>query len=269
MELFEASARQYPELGDFVRREVENLLRSRDTANGLSQGRSDCLFATSAAYISLVLSLLPRLADRLLKSPLIEDYIDSQVAEVDATTDFSDLTPITDLTERERGLRLLVERLKRLVDEFSKRPIIPSQPGRLASEPSALHPRSISSPTFPPLSTLIPSIPSPLDDRPPTTQPYLPQNMPVRPSMSREGFNPLAKAAYGESIRVDTPRDGLESPDLVPEQPPIARELVDANQLAHRGKGRHTCPHAFRCTKGGVNADGTLVIFERNSHFRY
>lgn len=103
--LFELSARRYPELGEFVRRELDSLLRSRDTANAASQGPRDCLFGTIEAYISLVLSLLPRLADRLVKGSLITDYIDNQVAEVEAATDFSDLTPITHLSEKERRLR--------------------------------------------------------------------------------------------------------------------------------------------------------------------
>jgi hypothetical protein len=46
-------------------------------------------------------------------------------------------------------------------------------------------------------------------------------------------------------------------------------ELGDIAGLCQRGKGAHTCPHAFQCAKGGVNADGTMVIFERNSAFRY
>lgn len=87
--------------------------------------------------------------------------------------------------------------------------------------------------------------------------------------MSHEAFNTPAGAAYDEYIPVAPPRRVPEFPDMVPEQPPIPKELVDASQLAQRGKGRHTCPHAFQCTKGGVNADGTLVIFERNSNFRY
>jgi hypothetical protein len=39
-------------------------------------------------------------------------------------------------------------------------------------------------------------------------------------------------------------------------------------QLSVRGKGKHICPHGRACTKGGVQADGTPVVFERNSLFR-
>lgn len=102
--LFQLPAQRFPELGDIVRREVESLLRSRDVANP-SLGPADCLFATIEAYISLVLCLLPRLADRLAKGSLITDYINTQMAEVEDETDFSDLTPITLLCEKERALR--------------------------------------------------------------------------------------------------------------------------------------------------------------------
>ena len=40
-------------------------------------------------------------------------------------------------------------------------------------------------------------------------------------------------------------------------------------QFKQRGKGTHFCPLGLACTKGGVNQDGTLVNFERNSAFRY
>jgi hypothetical protein len=103
--LLQLPAQRFPELSDIVRREVESLLKSRDIANPSSQGRTDCLFATIEAYISLVLCLLPRLADRLAKGSLITEYINSQMAEVEDATDFSDLTPITHLCEKERGLR--------------------------------------------------------------------------------------------------------------------------------------------------------------------
>jgi hypothetical protein len=36
-----------------------------------------------------------------------------------------------------------------------------------------------------------------------------------------------------------------------------------------RGKGRHYCPYRLECTKGGVSADKSLVLFERNSAFKY
>lgn len=42
---------------------------------------------------------------------------------------------------------------------------------------------------------------------------------------------------------------------------------VDMDALANRGKGVYHCPKRERCTKGGVDKDGNLVAFERNSSF--
>jgi hypothetical protein len=103
--LFQLPAQEFPELNDIVRREVESLLKARDIANPLSQGSPDCLFATIETYISLVLCLLPRLADRLAKGSLISDYINTQMAEIEDATDFSDLTPIAHLCEKQHRLR--------------------------------------------------------------------------------------------------------------------------------------------------------------------
>ena len=62
-------------------------------------------------------------------------------------------------------------------------------------------------------------------------------------------------------------------------QPPSgerSNSQQSSSNLAHpqssdfksRGSGHHTCPQGFSCTKGGVNAEGALIVFERNSAFR-
>lgn len=44
--------------------------------------------------------------------------------------------------------------------------------------------------------------------------------------------------------------------------------MAPTEELKPRGKGQYLCPEGLACTKGGVQADGTLVVFERNSAFR-
>ena len=44
--------------------------------------------------------------------------------------------------------------------------------------------------------------------------------------------------------------------------------IAPIEELKPRGKGQYLCPEGLSCTKGGVQADGTLVVFERNSAFR-
>src|SRR5450755_4210257 len=57
---------------------------------------------------------------------------------------------------------------------------------------------------------------------------------------------------------------------------PSPQNRVDDNsgvplleQLRSRGKGHYTCPRGHDCKKGGVQSNGELTIFERNSTFRF
>ncbi|RBR22602.1 uncharacterized protein FIESC28_04397 [Fusarium coffeatum] len=42
---------------------------------------------------------------------------------------------------------------------------------------------------------------------------------------------------------------------------------IDMDALKQRGKGSYYCPLGLRCDKGGVDKDGKLVLFDRNSSF--
>lgn len=44
---------------------------------------------------------------------------------------------------------------------------------------------------------------------------------------------------------------------------------IDMDSLKQRGKGSHTCPKGSRCDKGGVDKDGNVIVFDRNSSFAY
>lgn len=156
-----------------------------------------------------------------------------------------------------------------MVEEFNNSAITPRQPPPIATQSSALPQQFSSYPASPPLSTLSPSIASPLDVIPPGIRPYSLSGIPGSPGISNEGLNAPAEMTYDISASMDSPQRDPKFSSMAPEQPPASAGLVDANQLGQRGKGRHTCPHAFRCNKGGVNPDGTMVIFERNSDFRY
>ena len=47
-----------------------------------------------------------------------------------------------------------------------------------------------------------------------------------------------------------------------------AAEKILADK-SHRGKGQNYCPWGNACDKGGVENDGSLVMFERNHAYRY
>jgi hypothetical protein len=42
---------------------------------------------------------------------------------------------------------------------------------------------------------------------------------------------------------------------------------LDMEALKSRGKGNHVCPKGPQCTKGGVDKDGSMIVFDRNSSF--
>lgn len=44
---------------------------------------------------------------------------------------------------------------------------------------------------------------------------------------------------------------------------------IDMEALRQRGKGIYLCPKGLKCDKGGVDKDGNLVVFDRNSSFAY
>lgn len=44
---------------------------------------------------------------------------------------------------------------------------------------------------------------------------------------------------------------------------------IDMEALRQRGKGNYTCPKSYQCKKGGVDKEGNLVVFDRNSSFAY
>ncbi|KHO01707.1 uncharacterized protein MAM_00708 [Metarhizium album ARSEF 1941] len=46
-------------------------------------------------------------------------------------------------------------------------------------------------------------------------------------------------------------------------------QSIDMEALRQRGKGVYLCPKGTKCDKGGVDKDGNLVVFDRNSSFAY
>lgn len=51
--------------------------------------------------------------------------------------------------------------------------------------------------------------------------------------------------------------------------PLYQNEDIDVfKQLSIRGTGSYTCEHGYTCQKGGVNPDGSLKVFIRNSEFK-
>lgn len=115
-----------------------------------------------------------------------------------------------------------------------------------------------------------------------------------RPSSTSDGLTPSSQPesnfhtmpqAYEDRIDPNTLSQGHESrsastlspstpssrPDfnIMPQTHTFTVNPNEGRALLSRGKGKHTCPHGRACNKGGIADDGSLLVFERNSAFRY
>jgi hypothetical protein len=113
-DFFQIAAPVDARLRDVVQRELRNLLRNRADLPG-----SGCLISDIQNYLSLLVFVLPRLAERLLDGPHITEYINGQIDAMEEETDFSELDQIRILSDRQSALRCvnfcLVDRLATVV----------------------------------------------------------------------------------------------------------------------------------------------------------
>jgi hypothetical protein len=79
------------------------------------------------------------------------------------------------------------------------------------------------------------------------------------PESSAEASHNRASSNDWQDIHKFSPRNTEER----------VTEVPSIEQLKARGKGHYTCPHGTACDKGGVQPDGELTVYERNSAFRY
>ncbi|KAK4185039.1 hypothetical protein QBC35DRAFT_390406 [Podospora australis] len=223
MSFFETPARSHPELLTIVRREIEHLLRSSSAISSQLQD-SGCLLSDIENYLSFLISMLPKLADRLSKGRYVVDYIDRKLDGVDQDTDLSDF---------------------RVLDILSAQDV--SSPLSYTTSGSSFSVSPTAEPQIQILKEPILSseaLTSVLAHRP--TQPY---------KHSSTYTSRAVQASMGD------PHGASEL------SPPSEENRDISSDLSRRGKGQHTCPYTG-CKKGGTDADGQPVIFERNSHFR-
>jgi hypothetical protein len=82
-------------------------------------------------------------------------------------------------------------------------------------------------------------------------------------------FNPSRKLLpeKGNSIQSNIGADASVSDDSSDDEEQF--QAIDMEALRQRGKGFYSCPKGVKCDKGGVDKDGNVVIFDRNSSFAY
>ncbi|KAG6036657.1 hypothetical protein E4U41_005565 [Claviceps citrina] len=69
----------------------------------------------------------------------------------------------------------------------------------------------------------------------------------------------------GHDLKIITDVSGSESSSDDDEDDQF--QSIDMDALRQRGKGVYLCPKGLKCDKGGVDKDGNLVVFDRNSSF--
>ncbi|VUC21729.1 unnamed protein product [Clonostachys rosea] len=97
-----------------------------------------------------------------------------------------------------------------------------------------------------------------------------PKIMPGSGSVAEDNKGAVRRMLPGapKTDHVSPADDGSGSDDSDDEDDErFSQEKMDA--LKTRGKGDHYCPKGLLCTKGGVDKDGNLIQFDRNSAFAY
>jgi hypothetical protein len=88
------------------------------------------------------------------------------------------------------------------------------------------------------------------------------------PSISPLPVDTTLNASNHQSAQVAIEAADDNNISALPESPDSMVESL-LREKNSRGKGRHYCPYRLECTKGGLSADKSLVLFERNSAFKY
>ncbi|KAL6892986.1 hypothetical protein HDV57DRAFT_212158 [Trichoderma longibrachiatum] len=105
----------------------------------------------------------------------------------------------------------------------------------------------------------------------------IPTAMPATTSASVATSESAATPPAAESspISVATPASDATPTAATPNEQDESDDYSDENQFAginmkalkQRGKGKYYCPRGHHCDKGGVDKQGNLVLFDRNSSF--
>jgi hypothetical protein len=101
-------------------------------------------------------------------------------------------------------------------------------------------------------------------------QPQQPQQptrqMRLRTAQPREPKTPKPDHGSPQDEESDSDSSDEENEGEEEEEEDVFAK-IDMEALRSRGKGNHTCPKGKKCTKGGIDKDGELIVFDRNSAF--
>jgi hypothetical protein len=108
-----------------------------------------------------------------------------------------------------------------------------------------------------------PAPPPPPPPPPPVLTPPPPQCRPLPRSAEEIAMAASASAALENIIEEEDEEDSDDYSD------DGLFAGINLKALKQRGKGKYYCPRGHRCDKGGVDKNGNLILFDRNSSFAY
>ncbi|OJD28436.1 hypothetical protein ACJ73_00151 [Blastomyces percursus] len=206
---------------------------------------SCCLLADIGEYLVRSAVILSRLAKDLADGHHIKTYATQTINDMKETSDFSDLDPLDYFDSKHSSLKELASQLEVMANDIQSRWKQSQKPPELPTHSQKRTAQGQISGTTADINSV---------------------------------FNRMDEITnYSDDvIQVGTGGvvlHGIRNSSGRPESPPFDDAINDTIQdllksLVSRGKGDHFCPLGHRCRKGGVDGNGEIVNFERNSVFR-
>ncbi|KAF4967023.1 hypothetical protein FZEAL_10580 [Fusarium zealandicum] len=211
--------------------------------------RSKNLIGDMGEYLAQTAQMWCCLTDKLVQGPHVAAVVEAAHEEAHAkhhTSDLGDLVAMDLEVTKLNKLRDLTEKFSRDVLEVWQR----------RNEPGSV----VSAPTYQTASFPIKPEPGVLKRRPSVTGNDVDFRVPSDTRML-----PTSQIADGHP----SPAANASASDDSEEDEDEQFAEIDMEALKQRGKGSYNCPLGLRCDKGGVDKDGNLVLFDRNSSFAY
>ncbi|KAB8336716.1 hypothetical protein FH972_021025 [Carpinus fangiana] len=194
---------------------------------------SQCLLIRSGEFVVHAASLLAAIASNLASGRHVAGYTESILQEMDEANDFSDMTSLDQMHAKHVYLKSLAATL----DEAA-RTVRHTWEHRL---------QYVSTPTLHGGTEFF------------SQWAHQPGQSNVPPHSAL-----LPQGSHDPSLNLGTPETFGSGSPCISE---TVHELLDT--LTARGTGTYHCPYNAGCLKGGVDDQGSLVLFVRNSAFRY
>ncbi|KAM5464523.1 hypothetical protein MferCBS49748_005407 [Microsporum ferrugineum] len=210
-------------------------------AEDKSAPTSSCKLVEIGEFLVHLMTFTSKIASALVEAEDIKTYIEAHIQQLNKMHHLSDMDVVTYMSEKERDLNTLAARLEEMANEttmvWNRSPNPPYPLGDL--------PQAVSSVT--------------ISERTNSNTPNA-SGVNTNSTMGSSGF---ASVSPANSWAPEANNTAAGTPT------PISMEAFQSlyPHLNRRGVGTWVCPHAEKCTKGGVR-DGVLVVFERNSSFK-